>query len=77
MYKGDYYVPPLHDEPGPGSSPILVQAFWCHMLAILLQIDNEVCERKMGTPDDKLGKKSLILEPFGSMTLSLYGWLPG
>ena len=21
------YVPPLHDEPGPGSSPILVQAF--------------------------------------------------
>ena len=26
-YKGDYYVPSLHDEPGPGSSPILVQAF--------------------------------------------------
>ena len=30
-YKGGYYVPPLHDEPGPGSSPILVQAFWWHV----------------------------------------------
>ena len=60
-YKGDYYVPPLHDEPGPGSSPILAQAFWWHMLAILLRNWYEVCNRKVGTPDDyKLGKKSLI-----------------